>query len=117
MIILKSKLTSIVKLTKQVNLTFAIKEMSEEDQLRLEQAKGEDGFLLFHGDEIKKSIEEAMSNRHLGLDEHGKSPSQKLRAALFQSFDQAYTGTLDWENFYIKSMEKLTNQVKNSYKK
>jgi Glu-tRNA(Gln) amidotransferase subunit E-like FAD-binding protein len=117
MIILKAKLTSLSRLLTQLNLTFAVKEMTEEDQIRLEQAKGEEGFLLFHGDEIKKSVEDMMKDKSIGIDDKGRSPSQKLRGAIFQSFDQSYTGTLDWETFYVKSMQKLQSIVEKSYKK
>ena len=115
MIILKAKLTTLAKLLTQVNLTFAVKEMSEEDQIRLEQAKGEEGYLLFNGSEIKKSVEEIMRDKSIGVDEHGRSPSQKLRAAIYQSWEKVYQGPDEFETFYIRSMNKFTNQVKKSY--
>jgi hypothetical protein len=117
MIILKAKLTSFSRLLTQINLTFAVKEANEEDQLRLEQSKGEDGYLLFHGDELKKSVEEAMRDKSIGASEEGRSPSQILRGAIFQAWDQVYKGPDDFENFYKRSMSKLTEQVKKSYQK
>jgi Glu-tRNA(Gln) amidotransferase subunit E-like FAD-binding protein len=117
MIILKAKLTSLSRLLTQLNLTFAVKEMTEEDQIRLEQAKGEEGFLLFHGDEIKKSVEDMMKDKSIGIDDKGRSPSQKLRGAIFQAWDQVYSGSDDFDAFYKRAMAKLTEQVKKSYKK
>jgi hypothetical protein len=117
MIILKAKLTSFSRLLTQINLTFAVKEATEEDQLRLEQSKGEYGYLLFHGDEIKKSVEEVMKDKSIGVSEEGRSPSQVLRGAIFQAWDLVYKGPDDFENFYRRSMAKLTDQVKKSYQK
>jgi Glu-tRNA(Gln) amidotransferase subunit E-like FAD-binding protein len=116
MIILKAKLTSLSQLLTQLNLTFAVKEMTEEDQIRLEQAKGEEGFLLFHGDEIKKSVEEIMKDKTIGVNEEGRSPSQILRGAIFQAWDRVYSGPDDFDSFYKRAMEKFTEQVKKSYR-
>lgn len=114
MLKLLAKLTSYDVLKTQINVTFAVKHFDDETDLYLTQLQGTDGYLIFDGKEIKLAVEEAMKAKDIGIDEDGKSPSQRLRGALFQYWNDCYDGKETFEEYYLRAMNFEINKVKAS---
>ena len=96
----------------QINLRFAVKDMSEMDELFLTQYLKTEGHLLFLGDKVKAEIEEAMKNTNIGIDESGRSQSQKMRGAIFQYWSDKFQGKMEFEEFYVKWTNSIINDIK-----
>lgn len=70
-----------------------------------------DGYLAFSSDPIKKSVEAAMANTKLAINEHGQSPSKILRGVLCQIWDKSEE-VIPFEDYYKRSMELIINHYK-----
>ena len=82
MIILESKFESFKRLSTKTNLVFSTKQ--DLDEVIMEQIKASKGYLSYSVDLLKKSVEEAMKNRRIGIEYNGKTQSQILRGVLWE---------------------------------
>lgn len=107
MLLSTAKLISYKKNKTQINVNFSLP--PDVDEVQLIQYLKVNGYLAFNPDEFKKKVEEFMKNRSVGVDEHGKSESQKLRGKIYGLWDEAtkrgktektleqfYTDTMQW---------------------
>lgn len=111
MVIIKGKFERFKPLTVKTNLIFSTKD--EIDPLVLEQVAGTEGFISFSGDTLKKSVEDAMKDRSIGVNMDGKSPSQVLRGVLWQIAEQQEEGSGDF--FYNDEMRKIIDHYRKKY--
>ena len=70
-----------------------------------------DGYLAFSSDPIKKSVEAAMKDTKIGINEMGQSPSKILRGVLCQIWEQSEE-TIPFEDYYKRSMNLIINHYK-----
>lgn len=89
-----------------LSLRFQTQELSDEDKLTVMRYLQEFGWLLFAAQEHEDTELEAIRK-----DVGGKSPSQRLRAVLYVSYQQ---GSQDrtFEQYYSNQMEQIINQIK-----
>lgn len=111
MVIIKGKFERFKPLTVKTNLIFSTKD--EIDPVVLEQLEGTEGFITFSGDKLKKSVEDAMKDRKIGISMEGKSPSQVLRGVLWQIAEQQEEGSGDF--FYNDEMRKIIDHYRKKY--
>ncbi len=107
MIILEGKFLKVDRLKTINKITVATKE--EINKLTEIQLIGVSGFFAFSGDQIKKQVEDGMKNTNLGVDDNGKSPSQKFRGLCFQI---ALENNIDAEEYYLQEMKKIQDHYK-----
>lgn len=117
MIINKATLTAVEELATVVKVTFHLTETTEDDLLRLEQMKKTPGWLLFNHDEFIMKVEQAMKNRKLGINEHGKSKSEIMRGKIFRYWSECYQapGKLEFEEYYRKVMDAMNETLDKKY--
>ena len=73
------------------------------------------GWLYFSADEMKFEVEKVMKDRSIGADETHRSPSQRLRGALFQFWlnrVQKDGEVGEFDEWYKAQMERLIKQIK-----
>ena len=61
---------------------------------------------VFQGAKNEKTVDA------LGIPSEGKTPSQRLRAVLYVWWEQKYQGTISFDDFYKKHIEKIIEGVK-----
>lgn len=109
MIVLQARLETITELKTRKKLVFSTKE--ELSPIVMAQVIKNDGYLAFSSDPIKKSVEAAMSNTKIGIDEEGQSPSKILRGVLFQNWDNSEE-EVSFEEYYKRSMNRIIDHYK-----
>lgn len=110
MIHIEAKLISHNSLKTKENLTFSTK--SEIDPLVLSQMLQSEGHLVFSVDQLKARVEAVMKNKKIGINENGFSPSQILRGALSQVWENTNT-EVSFDDFYKAEMNKIIKHYKN----
>jgi len=111
MLLFKAKFIKVEVLKTKINATFAIHELTEDDDLRMTQCLDTEGYLVFNGDVVKREVLEAVKDRTIGIDDKGFSPSQKLRASLFQFWVNDYEGGKTFEEFYTLMMNRILDDT------
>lgn len=109
MILLQARLESIKELKTRTNLVFSTKE--ELNPFIIQQITKNDGYLAFSSDPIKKSVEAAMKNTKIGINEDGQSPSKILRGAIFQLWNKSKE-IISSEDYYIRAMQRIIDHYK-----
>ena len=90
-----------------LSLGFATNELTDEDKVIASRFHNKFGYVLFRENQFSDSdIPQA------DAEQEGKSPSQRLRAALFVLWKQRAEPKSDFESFYRQQMEKAIDRVK-----
>jgi hypothetical protein len=104
-----SKMTP--RVDKSWKLEFETRELFGEDIKTWAEKLGGEGFLVY-GVNDTKALYEAVPEKpaHSGMD--GKTPSQRLRGALYVLWEQRGKPSDSFELYYASKMEKLIETVK-----
>ncbi len=71
------------------------------------------GLMAFKGSEFMNDEMEILTSIKLDAEEMGnKTPSQRLRAALYVLYEKNSEGYQDFSSFYVSAMERMINMVK-----
>jgi hypothetical protein len=89
-----------------LSLGFSTNELSHEEKIIASEFYGKFGYVLFAENQFKES-----DIPDTDASDESKSPSQRLRAALFVLWKQRGEKG-DFEQFYRQQMEKAINRVK-----
>jgi len=112
MIIFKGKLVTVISQLTQLKIVFSTKE--ELDRIVLEQIVGMHGWVAFSEDQFKESVEKAMAERKIGINETGMSDSQVLRGTLFRIWNKSEE-KISWEDYYHREMTKINKHYVTKY--
>jgi len=110
MILKKGKIEAIKERKTRIDIVVSTKETI--DPLEAMQLQKTEGYFLFNPDEIKKTVEDAMKDKKIGVDMEGKSPSQKLRGQIVMLWQES-DEEISMENYYQREMEKIINHYRN----
>jgi len=110
--ITKARLRKVTPKKTKITLEFDVKEYSEDFDLLVTQSVDADGYIAFSADVLKREVEEAMKNRSIGVNEQGKSKSQILRGRIYKYWNEQYSGTKEWEEYYSTVMDALIEKIK-----
>lgn len=108
MIIFKAKWKRVKVMKTETQVILSTKDKI--DPAVLEQVEGAQGFAAFSLDEYKKSVEEKMKDRSIGINEKGQTPSQLLRGDIAQAYLAAGSPG-DFDYFYRKTINYFRKQV------
>lgn len=109
--ITEARLTHVKRMKTLVKMIFSIPKHEMEKEF--EALEGFPGYLKFAGKPITKEIEDAMENKHLSADIHGKTKSQVLRGLLFELWTlEDPEQVLDASEFYDTKMDQLIDYTK-----
>lgn len=90
-----------------VSLGFATNELSDEDKVIASKFYNKFGYVLFKENQfVEKDIPASDAN------DESRTPSQRLRAALFILWKQKKEPKADFDVFYRQQMETAINRVK-----
>lgn len=89
-----------------LRLTFHTQELTAEEKVIASQYHQQFGWLLFKANEF--STEDIPKDE---ASDEGKSPSQRLRAVLFVAWQQRGAKG-DFESYYRRQMQRITDRVK-----
>ena len=108
MIIIPAQLDSLRTLAdKTLKVTFETQELNPQDLLGLMENLHQFGYLAFKMEPFKKDEKEMMDNLESGYKEAGKTPSQRLRAILYVTYQNNNEGFDTFTRFYDHHMEKI----------
>ena len=93
-----------------VSLRFHTQELQPDEKTNLFNRVEQFGWLLFKETEFKD--DDTKELEAIRRDTGGKSPSQRLRSALYVLYQQRGDQSTTFEQFYSQQMEKVINQVK-----
>lgn len=93
-----------------VSLRFHTQELTAEEKANMFSWADRFGWLLFKETEFKDNDTKELEA--IRRDTGGKSPSQRLRGALYVLYQQRGDTSTTFEQFYSQQMEKVINQVK-----
>ena len=108
MVIFKARFESFKPLSTKTNLIFSTKE--DFDSIVMEQIRASSGFLSFSADMLKKTVEDAMKNRRIGVEYDGKTQSQILRGVLWELGER--NPEMTGEIFYDFEMNRIIEHYK-----
>jgi hypothetical protein len=109
MIVVQARLEAVKEMKTRKKLVFSTKE--ELSPIITAQIIKNDGYLAFSSDPIKKSVEAAMKDTKIGINEEGQSPSKILRGVLCQIWDKTEE-IIPFEDYYKRSMDLIINHYK-----
>jgi hypothetical protein len=90
-----------------LKLTFETGEMSPEQMANIHYSLNKIGYLAFSPDPFASHELEAIDNLKVEYDEVGKSPSKRLQAVFYRTWEKQTEGYNVFNDFYIAQMEKL----------
>jgi hypothetical protein len=99
---------------KTVSIRFITQEMSPVQIMNIHKMIDAYGYLYFKAEtEITQSEKEELDALHTDLlDDPSKTPSRRLRGALYRLWEQDPKGFTEFGGFYKSHMEKLIQQIK-----
>ena len=109
--IFKGKIKTVKKIKTGYIIRVFCPELNEFDLIQFNQNIMKFGYFGFSIDEWKDQVEKVMGDLSIGVDEKGKSQSQRLRGKLLEYYDKVYTGDLLFKDFYQKTIQKLYDKV------
>jgi len=93
-------------------LTFGSNELSPEQIQELAAALNKFTFLAIKVDQFHSEEREILESTETGLEETGKTQSQRIRGVLFILWKQNPEGFTDFENYYRNKTEKFIDHLK-----
>lgn len=91
-----------------MSVRFHTNEITNKEKVTLMDYFQKFGWLLFS----EQEHDEQMTLEEARRDTGGKSPAQRLRAALFVLYKQSNKPDLTFEEFYLRYMEKFIDRIK-----
>lgn len=108
MLKLIGKLAKFEEQKSQGKLTFTFKNISDELREDLLQYEGQDGFLLFHIDRIRKEVADLIESKKGFIDDLGSSPSKKMMIALKNRWVKIKDQIgMEWEEYYPHAIDQI----------
>lgn len=91
-----------------LSIRFHTNEVTTQEKVTVMEFYQKFGWLLFS----EQEHDEHMTLEEARRDTGGKSPAQRLRAALFVLYKQSNRNDLTFEEFYLRYMEQFIDRVK-----
>lgn len=114
MIILPAILESYRSLKdKSVKVIFETNELTPEQVMGIAGNLQQFGYLAFKNEPFKNKEKEVLENLRSDFEDTGKTPSQRLRAVLYVSWEQKPEGYQTFEDYYRSKMELIIDHYKN----
>lgn len=97
---------------KSVKLTFETQETTPEQMAEIAKSSQSFGYLAFSPKMLSNEQLEAIDNAKTDLYDSSKTPSKRLRNTLYVLWEQNNNGYDKFEDFYLKTMEKIITHYK-----
>jgi hypothetical protein len=108
----KAKFTGSTQRKATTELRFSVSN-DEIDYIDLAVTEKKKGYLYFNTDLVSEKVEKIMEDRSIGVNERGKSPSQRLRGILYQYWDENIDSEIEnFEQFYERKMDEIIEHFK-----
>lgn len=95
-----------------LKLTFETSELNPQELLGVAENLTAFGYLAFKKEPFKEDERKALEGMKTDFDDKGKTPSQRLRAVLFVSWQQDNKGFDDFDSFYKHKMNEVIEHFK-----
>lgn len=95
-----------------LKVSFDCNELTPEQTIGVVQSHQQFGYLAFKPEPFKEREKEAIEKLESSYEEKGKTPSQRLRAVLFRSWEQDNECFNDFDGYYKYHMEQLITHFK-----
>ena len=113
MIIIPAVLDSFRSLKdKTLKVTFETNEPTPEQFMGIGQSIQQFGYLAFKVEPFKEKEKKALDDLETSYEDNSKTHSQRLRAVIFRSWENANEGFNDFDSYYKHKMESIITHLK-----